>query len=142
VDLIEAVIRRAPEDFVVEEIPAYPPSGRGEHLHLTFTKRGLTTQDAVTALARALDVDPRDAGFAGMKDKHAVTTQAASFAFPLARDADAAVGRVAVPGVTVVAAARHEHKLKPGHLAGNRFTIALADIPEEQVAPLCRHLLT
>jgi tRNA pseudouridine13 synthase len=131
-----AVIRRTPEDFVVEEIPLYAPSGQGEHLYVTFTKRGLTTLDAVAAIARALDVDPRAAGFAGMKDKHAVTTQTASFAFPIARDAEGAVAALAVPGVTLLAAARHINKLKPGHLAGNRFTIALADVPDAEVPAL------
>lgn len=137
---MEAVVRRTPEDFVVEEIPAYAPSGRGEHLYVTFTKRGLTTPDAVRALAQALEVDPRGTGFAGMKDRHAVTTQTASFAFPMARDAEAAVARVAVPGVTVLGAARHDNKLKPGHLVGNRFTIALADVPAEDVPELLRRL--
>lgn len=111
---------------MVEEIPAYTPSGKGEHLYVTFTKRGITTPDAVRLLAQALEVDPRGTGFAGMKDRHAVTTQTASFAFPMARDAEAAMARVAVPGITVLAAARHDNKLKPGHLLGNRFTIALA----------------
>src|SRR4051812_13754372 len=82
-----AVVRRSPEDFLVEEIPAYRPSGKGEHLYLTFRKRGLTPPDAVRLLARALEADPRAAGFAGMKDRHAVTTQTVSFAFPMARDA-------------------------------------------------------
>ena len=135
-DLPAAVIRRAPEDFVVDEIPAYAPSGRGEHLYITFTKRQLTTIDAVSALARALGVDPRGAGFAGMKDKYAVTTQTASFAFPMARDAEAAVSAIAVPGITVLSTARHDNKLKPGHLLGNRFTIALADVPDDAVPAL------
>ena len=137
---LEAVIRRTPEDFVVEEIPAYAPSGRGEHLYLTFTKRGITTPDAVRFLARALDVDPRGTGFAGMKDRHAVTTQTASFAFPMARDAAAAVAGLSVPGITVLSAARHDNKLKPGHLVGNRFTITLADVPDGDAPELVRRL--
>jgi tRNA pseudouridine13 synthase len=137
---VEAVVRRSPEDFVVEEIPAYPPSGRGEHLFVTFTKRGITTPEAVRRMAEALGVDARGAGFAGMKDRHAVTTQTASFPFPLARDAEAAVAGLSLPGITVVSAARHDHKLKPGHLAGNRFAIALADVPVEGVAELLGRL--
>jgi len=129
-----AVIRRAPEDFVVEELPAYPPSGRGEHLHLTFRKRGLTTPDALRLLARALDADPRAAGAAGMKDRHAVTTQAASFPFPIARDAEAAAAGVSIPGIEILSAARHDNKLKPGHLLGNRFTITLRDVEPGEVA--------
>jgi len=123
---VQATIRRTPEEFIVEEIPAYLPSGRGEHLFVTFEKRGLTTPDAVRALAQALGVDPRAAGFAGMKDRHAVTTQTASFPFPIARDAEAAVRGLALPGIRLISAARHDNKLKPGHLVGNRFTITLS----------------
>jgi tRNA pseudouridine13 synthase len=138
--LTTAVIRRTPDDFVVDEIPAYAPSGRGEHLFITFTKRGITTPDAVNALCRALDADPRGAGVAGNKDRHAVTTQTASFAIPMARDAETAVARIAIPGITIVSAARHDNKLKPGHLEGNRFTVALADVPEAEAEALVARL--
>jgi len=137
-----AVIRRSPEDFVVEELPAYAPSGQGEHLLVTFQKRALTTPDAVRMIARALDVDPRGAGFAGMKDRHAVTTQTASFPLPLARgDAETAVASLSLPGIKIVGAARHANKLKPGHLIGNRFTITLRDVPEEAIAAVCDELI-
>ena len=138
--LLSAVIRRTPEDFVVEEIPAYLPSGRGEHLFITFTKRGLTTPDAVHALARALEVDARIAGVAGMKDRHAVTTQTVSFPFPIARDAEAAVAGIAIPSLTIVSAARHDNKLRTGHLKGNRFTITLTDVPEADAEALAARI--
>jgi tRNA pseudouridine13 synthase len=133
-ELPEAVIRSAPEDFVVEELPAYPASGKGEHLFITFRKRGLTTPDAVRALARALEVDPRGAGWAGMKDRHAVTTQTVSFALPMARDAAIAASKIAIPGLDVLEAQRHDNKLKPGHLIGNRFTIVLRGVDPARLA--------
>ena len=40
-----------PEDFVVEEVPAYLPSGTGEHVYLRVKKRRMTTRDAAIALA-------------------------------------------------------------------------------------------
>jgi tRNA pseudouridine13 synthase len=125
-------IKQSPEDFVVEEIPAYEPSGEGSHLFVRFTKTGLTTPDAVRAIARALGCDPRAAGFAGMKDKHAVTTQSASFEAPRSVKADELADRarsLSLPGIVVHAATPHGHKMKPGHLAGNRFAIALRGIP-------------
>ena len=132
-----AIIRQTPEDFCVEEIPAYEPSGQGEHAIVRFRKTGLTTLDAVRSLARALGVDSRGAGFAGMKDRHAVTVQAASF--PLARSVDLAraVAAVALPGIEILDARRTDHKLKPGHLRGNRFTITLRGLDAaavEQIA--------
>jgi tRNA pseudouridine13 synthase len=139
--LPSATIRRAPEDFVVEELPAYAPSGRGEHLFITFRKRGLTTSEAVRRIAEALSVDARAAGFAGMKDRNAVTTQTASFALPIARgSAEAAVASVSIPGVEILAAARHDNKLKPGHLEGNRFTIVLRDLTASAAEGVIRAL--
>src|ERR1700733_6660794 len=80
--LVPGRIKVEPEDFVVEELPAYLPSGTGEHVFVRFTKTDRTTLDAMQAIARALDCDPREAGFAGMKDRRAVTTQTISLHAP------------------------------------------------------------
>ncbi|MFY3746211.1 tRNA pseudouridine(13) synthase TruD [Anaeromyxobacter sp. Red801] len=114
-------LRRAPEDFRVDEVPAYLPSGAGPHLYLHVEKRGRTTRDAVRELARALGVPERDAGCAGLKDKDAVTTQWLSF--PVARDPDPAA--LAAPGLRVLEVSRHQNKLRTGHVRANRFTLAV-----------------
>ena len=133
--LPRAQFRCSPEDFVVDEIPAYSPSGKGEHLFVTVRKTSWTTLDAVRRLANALEVDPRGAGFAGMKDKHAVTSQTLSFPLPIARNADEAIARAAdLKGIEILGVARHENKLKPGHLVGNRFRIALRGLDAEGLA--------
>ncbi|MBW2459678.1 MAG: tRNA pseudouridine(13) synthase TruD, partial [Deltaproteobacteria bacterium] len=75
-----------------------------------------------------LGVDGRDAGFAGMKDRHAITTQTASFPFPADREVTAAVDAIALPGIEILGAARHEQKLRTGHLSGNRFELILRDL--------------
>lgn len=137
--LPRAVIRTTPADFVVVELPAYAPSGRGEHLYVTFRKTGRTTPDAVRDIARALDLDPRSAGWAGMKDRHAVTTQTASFLLPLARDPAEAL-RISVPGIEVLEATRHDNRLKPGHLEGNRFHIRLRGLDEAAAMTVRRRL--
>jgi tRNA pseudouridine13 synthase len=67
--------------------------------------------------------------------------QTASFPFPLARDLDSALGGVQISGITVLGAARHDHKLKPGHLRGNRFTIVLRDLDDAVVPATCDRLL-
>jgi tRNA pseudouridine13 synthase len=126
-------IKESPEDFVVEEIPAYKPSGSGEHVFVRITKRDRTTLDTVRTIARALGCDPRAAGFAGMKDKRAVTTQTLSLQAPRgvgAADLAERAQRLAIDGITVHDATPHSHKMKAGHLAGNRFTILVRDIPE------------
>lgn len=131
--LPQARFRSVPEDFWVEEIPAYAPSGHGEHLFITFEKRDLTTPDALRLLARALDADAKNAGCAGMKDKRAVTIQSASFLFPAGRDAEALLSAFSHPQLRVLHVSRHENKLKPGHLIGNRFRIVLRGLSAESV---------
>ena len=116
-------LRATPEDFRVDELPAYLPSGAGPHLYVHVEKRGRTTRDVLRTLARALGVPERDAGYAGLKDRHAVTTQWLSFL--AARDPDPAA--LAADGVRVLAISRHANKLRPGHARGNVFSIAVRD---------------
>jgi tRNA pseudouridine13 synthase len=130
-------IKESPEDFVVEEIPAYKPSGTGEHVFVRITKRDRTTLDAVRTIARALGCDPRAAGFAGMKDKRAVATQTLSLQTPRgtgAADLAARAQGLTIDGITVHDATPHTNKLKAGHLAGNRFTILVRDVPDGRVS--------
>jgi tRNA pseudouridine13 synthase len=110
------------EDFQVDEVPAYLPSGAGEHWYVRIRKRGTTTRDAVLALARAAGVPERDIGYAGMKDKHGVTSQWLS----LPGNGRAPETWNLPPEVELVESARHGNKLRTGHLRGNRFRIGLA----------------
>jgi tRNA pseudouridine13 synthase len=134
-----ATIRRSPEDFVVEEIPAFAPSGEGEHLYLEIVKTNITTNDAVRRICQALDVDDRGAGYAGMKDKRAVATQTISVPYPRDRSHEDAL-RLEVEGIVVQSAIRHGHKLKPGHLKGNRFSIALRGLDATTVPDIVHEL--
>lgn len=127
---IDGVLKRTPEDFVVEELPAYTPSGAGEHLYLWIEKRGLNTQDAVGRLARRLGARADGAGYAGLKDRQAVTRQWVSFQHAETPRAE----ELAVDGVAVLEVARHGNKLRTGHLRGNRFTVRLAGVSDADAA--------
>lgn len=134
------VLRAGPEDFRVEEIPAYAPAGEGDHVFAWIEKRELTTPAAVDGLARALGVRPQDIGWAGMKDRHAVTLQWLSLPPPCTPEA---VRAASVPGVIVHQAVRHRHKLRTGHLRGNRFTVRVRDteVAAEDAAARARDVL-
>jgi len=114
-------IKAAPEDFGVEEVPAYLPQGTGPHLWLRVEKRGRTTRDVARELARTLAVAEREVGYAGMKDRAAVTVQ--WFSLPVARDPDPA--GLAGDGYRVLEGSRHQNKLRLGHARGNRFAVAV-----------------
>jgi tRNA pseudouridine13 synthase len=116
-------IKVQPEDFEVEEIPAYPPSGTGDHLYLWIEKRGLGAEFFVRQVARRLDVPVSEVGTAGLKDRHAVTRQMVS----VPARAEALLHQLDGDGIRLLGANRHGNKLKPGHLHGNRFRILVRD---------------
>lgn len=120
-----ATLREQPEDFRVDELPAYEPSGEGEHLYLRVEKRGLNTRNAIDQIAHKLGLDPRNAGWAGLKDRHATTSQWVSLHAPSPVEiaADTQIGE----GLWVREVSRHGNKLRTGHLRGNRFALRLAD---------------
>ncbi len=124
------VIRDSPEDFVVEEVPLYLPDGTGSHLYLLVEKRSLTTRDLVSTLVRE-GVSEQSIGVAGLKDKHAVTTQWLSLP---KRDADAAAALGGMAGVRVLDRSYHRNKLGIGHLRGNRFRVTLRRTDERAAA--------
>jgi tRNA pseudouridine13 synthase len=121
--LFEARIRSRPEDFVVEEIQGTEPEGQGEHVWVLLEKTGCNTEHAARCLARAAGVPPGAVGYAGRKDRHAVTTQWFSVHLPGkdAPDWSAHLG----PEFRVLRSERHGRKLKTGHLMGNRFRLTL-----------------
>jgi tRNA pseudouridine13 synthase len=118
-----AQLRATPEDFLVQEWLGWDADGDGDHLLLKVRKRGANTLWVAKQLARLGKIDPRDVGFAGLKDRDAVAEQ--SFTLP-ARSAmgESWVGATG-EGFEVVGAARHRRKLKRGALKGNDFTITL-----------------
>lgn len=138
---IPGVLRVALEDFVVDEMSAYELSGSGEHVYIHFEKRDLTTPEAMRRLIRALGAEPRAAGYAGLKDRRAVTRQWASFA--LKDDSVARALGDTLEGIRVLEVTRHGNKLRTGHLRGNRFALRLREVPlgrEAEVAAVLARL--
>jgi tRNA pseudouridine13 synthase len=132
-----ASFKTSPEDFVVEEIPAYLPSGVGEHLYLFVEKRGVATDELTRTLAKHLGLRGMDVGAGGMKDRNALTRQWISLPVPPKRPTfESEVAALAIPGVRVLEAKRHGNKLRTGHLRGNRFHIVLRDVDANHSAAI------
>ncbi|MFT7677863.1 MAG: tRNA pseudouridine13 synthase [Planctomycetota bacterium] len=125
---VSCAFREELEDFEVEEVPAYEPSGEGEHLYLWIEKRGVGTPEAEMRLARALHVPEAGCGHAGRKDARGVTRQWLSFHGARAEEAL----ELELDGIRVLRAEYHSNKLRVGHLVGNRFTLVLRGIGVER----------
>jgi tRNA pseudouridine13 synthase len=129
---LTAQLRSTPEDFVVEEILGYDAEGAGEHALLWVEKRGANTDWVARELAKFAGVSQVAVGYAGMKDRHAVTRQ--TFSVQLAGKPDPDWSAFPHTEVKVLAATRHSRKLKRGALRGNRFVLVLRDVKGERAA--------
>lgn len=121
---IGGTLKQSPDDFIVEEIPAYLPSGEGEHLFLWIEKRDLSAEQLHARVARVLHISRNDVGIAGLKDRRAVTRQFVSVPArcePLVPELESHESRV-------LNATRHRNKLRTGHLRGNRFEIVIRNV--------------
>jgi tRNA pseudouridine13 synthase len=123
-------IRTVPEDFIVHENLAFEPSGEGEHVFLQIQKTGENTEYVARQLARFANVRQRDIGYAGLKDRHAVTTQWFSVWLPGKSEPDWMA--FATDNMKVLQTVRHARKLKRGVLSGNRFEITIRDWQGDQ----------
>ena len=69
------IIKQKPEDFVVNEIPVYKLDDKGRYSYFWLTKTNYNTVDAVKRIAEKLKIPIKTIGFAGAKDRVAITKQ-------------------------------------------------------------------
>ncbi|MCW8908278.1 MAG: tRNA pseudouridine(13) synthase TruD [Sedimenticola sp.] len=120
------LIRSCPEDFQVEEVAGFDPDGAGEHQLLWVEKRDSNTDWVAGCLARHAGVSRVDVGYAGLKDRHALTRQ--WFSLHLNGRPEPDWSTLAEPGVRILQQARHGRKLRPGALKGNRFRLRVRQL--------------
>lgn len=123
------VIRSTPEDFIVDEQIGYEPAGEGNHAWLHIEKRNTNTEWLARELASLADVPLREVGYAGLKDRHAITRQ--FFTVHLSGKTEPDWLQLATKEVRILAIDRHNRKLKRGDLRENRFTITLRGLQGE-----------
>ena len=136
---VSGVIKQRPEDFFVEEVPIYQPSGEGTHIYAQIEKTGLSTHDAIARIAAALGVRRMDIGYAGRKDAQAVTRQWIS----IEHIDPAIVAALDSPQIKVLKTDRHGNKLKVGHLRANRFALRIRNlsIPAAQAQTIAQKIM-
>lgn len=123
-DGIGGCIKARPEDFQVEEIPWRDPSGQGEYLYLFVEKNGMSHGELLAVVRKAFDCEARDVGYAGMKDKAAVTRQWLSIPKKFSENAS----HFNHEQVRLLGTIQADRPLRRGDLRGNRFVIKIRDI--------------
>ncbi len=128
--IAHGLLRSCPEDFQVEEQLGFEPEGEGEHAFLWIEKRGLNTMDVARLLARTAGIPVRDIGYAGLKDKHALTRQ--WFSIGLAGRPEPDWSSLDNQQLRILQCSRHRRKLRRGVHRGNRFRLTLREITGDQ----------
>ncbi|TKR33792.1 tRNA pseudouridine(13) synthase TruD [Luteimonas gilva] len=133
---LSARFRASPEDFRVEEIDGFEASGSGEHLLLTVEKRGMNTAFAAKRIAQWAGVQEAAIGYAGLKDRHALTRQRFSVHLPKRVAPD--LSALQSSDLSVLKSEWHAKKLPRGALAGNRFVLTLREVAGDRDAAVER----
>jgi tRNA pseudouridine13 synthase len=138
---IGGIIRDSYEDFIVEEVPVFEPSGNGEHLFVNLTKRGLSTRKLALDLSAQFGLSRTGVGFAGLKDVRSISTQ--TFSLHLGRISNERIDKIAIlieknHSVKVNWLKPHDRKLRAGQLLGNIFNINITELSVDSEEALQR----
>lgn len=122
----KGIIRSTPDDFQVDEILGFEPDGEGEHALLHLCKRETNTIWLARQIAKLARVPNRDVSYAGLKDRHAVTSQ--WFSVRLAGQPEPDWRALESEQIELLRAERHRRKLRTGTLRGNRFRLLIREL--------------
>jgi tRNA pseudouridine13 synthase len=123
---VQGHIRQFASDFEVTESLGYELAGDGEHDYLWLEKQDANTPWVAGKLARHAGIPDKDVGFAGMKDRNAVTRQWFSVRRPSSAGTDWST--FDLPGLRILETSRHHRKLRRGALQSNSFRIVIRDL--------------
>ncbi len=139
--LCQGVLRTVVEDFVVDEELAYQLDGRGDYLWLQVRKRHTNTDWLARELAVFAGIKPSAVSYAGLKDRHALTTQ--WFSLHLA-DESPDWANFSLPGIEILAIKRHRQELCRGGLRGNHFQLCIRQLQGDltNLAPRLQQIQT
>lgn len=124
--LAAGLFKQKPEDFIVHEQLSFEPSGLGEHVFLQLQKRELNTIQLAEQLAKFAKVRLRDVGYAGLKDKHGITSQ--WFSLYLPKKPNIEWKKINSDLIKILNITQHDRKLRSGALKGNTFEITLREV--------------
>jgi len=116
-------LRLVPEDFVVEEIPVEKKGTTGPYLICRLTKTNWELQHAIKEIAKRLGISHRRIGWAGTKDRNAITRQRIS----LYNVTTEQVAKIQLADIILKPLGQSNESLSLGDLLGNRFDILIRD---------------
>ncbi|WP_104686245.1 tRNA pseudouridine(13) synthase TruD [Helicobacter felis] len=122
---IDFYFKKCSRDFSVCEEPLYPFSGSGDHTILKVRKKDRSTWEMLSLFSQISGCKMADFGYAGLKDKQAITTQYISLPKIHAPALEKHAPTLLEHGIKILEISAHSHKIRLGHLKGNHFFMRL-----------------
>jgi len=133
---ISGKLRKTAEDFNVEEIVSIPgrshwiwmqTSSNGKHQIAKIKAKNWDTHVLVKELSRKLNIGQKSIGFAGTKDKRAITTQH----FSIKTSVDK-LSQIDLENIEIEFLHSSIKPIRLGNLVGNRFRIKIANSENDE----------
>ena len=123
-------IKELPEDFIVKEISTIKPSEKGKYTYFLLKKKNYNTIRAIEHIARALHINPKKIGFAGNKDKIAITEQTCS----VPEIDKERLEKIKLKDIEIKYLSKGKEPISLGDLEGNEFQITVRNIDKKPKA--------
>jgi len=121
-------IKQAPEDFIVKEITNVAIGDTGKYAYFILKKKSYNTIKAIENIASTLRISPKNIGFAGNKDKNAVTEQLISI-----KNGKKDLEKVSLKGIGLKYAGKGDEEIYLGGLKGNEFYITIRNLEDTEI---------
>lgn len=122
-------LKKRPEDFVVKEIAHHELHDSGKFAICALKKRNYTTIRAIEKIAQATKKKLTDIGFAGTKDKNAITEQYIS----IRKISKETIDRIKLKDISLEFLGYKNVPISLGQLETNDFTITIRNISEKDL---------
>ena len=121
-------IKRTPEEFIVKEISKINTKENGQYAYFLLKKTDYSTVRALEVLSEKLNIPLKNIGFAGNKDRNAVTEQAISV-FKGSRN----IENLNLRNIELKYLGNGKEPISLGYLEGNEFTITIRNLNDDEI---------
>ena len=116
-------LKQVPEDFIVKEISNLKIKDSGKYSYFLLKKKNRNTLDVIKEIAKQLRIKEKQIGFAGSKDKHALTEQVISIILKKER-----IEQIKIDHVQLEFLGYGQEPISLGDLEGNQFEIIVRNV--------------
>ncbi|MFH2027848.1 MAG: tRNA pseudouridine(13) synthase TruD [Nanoarchaeota archaeon] len=123
------LIKQKPEEFIVKEVSNIKVNDKGDYIYFLLKKTNYNTIDAIKRIADALHIPSARFGFAGNKDRKAITEQLISIKGVKKEN----LNNLKLKDIEIQHIGYGDKYISLGELEGNKFTITIRNLNDHDI---------